>query len=44
MVMEHPDGRKTVVPVHAREDIGRGLLRSIIKDAGVEVGDFMNLA
>ncbi|MHB8120291.1 MAG: type II toxin-antitoxin system HicA family toxin [Methanothrix sp.] len=24
--MRHPDGRSTVVPVHPREEIGRGLL------------------
>ncbi len=41
LVMQHPDGRTTVVPVHSREDIGRGLLRKIIKDAGVEEEEFM---
>ncbi len=39
--MRHPDGRATVVPVHPREDIGRGLLRRIIRDARVEVGEFL---
>jgi len=33
----------TVVPVHAREDIGRGLLRRIIRDAGVDVEEFIEL-
>jgi len=28
----HPDGRKTVVPVHKGEEIGREMLRKIIKD------------
>ena len=30
--LKHPDGRQTVVPVHAGEVIGPGLLRSILKD------------
>ncbi len=31
MVYKHPDGRKTVVPHHAGEKIGPGLLNKIIK-------------
>jgi predicted RNA binding protein YcfA (HicA-like mRNA interferase family) len=31
-VLHHPDGRRTVVPVHAGETIGPGLLRSILAD------------
>mgnify|MGYP001601436527 CR=1 FL=1 len=27
----HPDGRKTVVPVHGNEDLGVGLLLAILK-------------
>jgi len=30
--LQHPDGRATVVPVHAGEDIGRGLLSKILRD------------
>ncbi len=30
--MRHPDGRYTVVPVHAGEIIGPGLLNKILKD------------
>jgi predicted RNA binding protein YcfA (HicA-like mRNA interferase family) len=30
--LQHPDGRATVVPVHASEDIGRGLLAKILRD------------
>jgi predicted RNA binding protein YcfA (HicA-like mRNA interferase family) len=29
--LAHPDGRATVVPVHAGEDIGRGLLAKILR-------------
>lgn len=31
MVFRHPDGRKTVVPYHAGEEIGTGLLLKIVK-------------
>ena len=31
--LRHPDGRQTVVPVHAGEAIGPGLLLKILKDA-----------
>lgn len=30
--MRHPDGRTTVVPVHAGEVIGPGLLSKILRD------------
>jgi predicted RNA binding protein YcfA (HicA-like mRNA interferase family) len=38
--MRHPDGRRTVVPVHAGEVIGPGLLNKILKDAEFELEDF----
>ncbi len=28
----HPDGRATVVPIHKGEDLGRGLIRAILRD------------
>jgi predicted RNA binding protein YcfA (HicA-like mRNA interferase family) len=31
----HPDGRATIVPVHKGEDIGRGLLRQILRDLDI---------
>ena len=34
--MQHPDGRRTVVPVHAGETIGPGLLNKILIDAEME--------
>ncbi len=37
--MQHPDGRRTVVPVHAGETIGPGLLSKILKDAELEAED-----
>ena len=30
--MRHADGRATVIPMHKGEDLGRGLLRSILRD------------
>jgi predicted RNA binding protein YcfA (HicA-like mRNA interferase family) len=39
--LRHPDGRTTTVPVHPGEDIGRGLLRKVIRDAGVDVEEFL---
>lgn len=30
--MRHPDGRTTVVPVHAGEEIGPGLMSKILRD------------
>jgi len=30
--LKHPDGRATAVPVHSRETMGPGLLRSILRD------------
>ncbi len=30
--LQHPDGRCTVVPVHRRETVGRGLLAQILRD------------
>ena len=33
----HPDGRTTVVPVHSRETLGKGLLRSILRDIEISV-------
>lgn len=27
----HPDGRKTTIPVHSNEDLGKGLLLEILK-------------
>jgi predicted RNA binding protein YcfA (HicA-like mRNA interferase family) len=31
-LLRHPDGRRTVVPVHSGETIGPGLLIKILKD------------
>ncbi len=43
VVLKHPDGRITVVPVHAGEKIGIGLLLKIIKDAKMSREEFLKL-
>ena len=40
---QHADGRVTVVPVHRGEDLGRGLLRQIIRDIEIQPKEFLNL-
>ena len=35
----HPDGRRTTVPIHSGRDLGRGLLRKIMKDADISIDD-----
>ena len=41
--LRHPDGRCTVVPVHAGEEIGRGLLAKILKDTDLAASDIHQL-
>lgn len=43
VVMKHADGRITVIPVHARENIGVGLLVKIMKDAKLDRDEFIKL-
>lgn len=41
--LRHMDGRATVVPVHPGEEIGRGLLRKIMKDVKLTREKFLKL-
>ena len=42
MVYKHPDGMRTTIPNHTREEIGPGLLNKIIKkDLGITREEFM---
>ena len=41
--LKHADGRVVTIPVHPGEDIGRGLLRKILRDAELSRDDFLNL-
>ncbi|MCD0448724.1 type II toxin-antitoxin system HicA family toxin [Actinocorallia sp. API 0066] len=42
-MMTGPSGRFTVVPVHRGKDLPPGTLRRIIADAGLSVGEFIEL-
>ena len=35
----HKDGRRTTVPIHGKRDIGKGLIRQIMKDTELSVDD-----
>lgn len=39
----HSDGRFTQVPNHAREEVGKGLLKEIIESTGLTVEEFFEL-
>lgn len=41
--LEHGDGRKTTVPVHRGERVGKGLLRKILRDCAISVEEFNTL-
>jgi predicted RNA binding protein YcfA (HicA-like mRNA interferase family) len=41
--LRHADGRRTVVPVHAGETIGPGLLAAILRDCEIERHEFIAL-
>ena len=37
------DGRVTIVPMHSGKDIGRGLLRRILKEIDISCEEFIKL-
>ena len=41
--LRHPDGRSTVVPVHAGETIGPGLFAKILRDCDLNREQFQKL-
>ncbi len=41
--VRHPDGRATVVPVHAGETLGPGLLTKILRDAELSREELISL-
>jgi predicted RNA binding protein YcfA (HicA-like mRNA interferase family) len=41
--LRHPDGRCTVVPVHSRETIGKGLMSQILKDCEISRKELQRL-
>jgi predicted RNA binding protein YcfA (HicA-like mRNA interferase family) len=40
---KHPDGRRTVVPVHRNEDLGKGLLRTILNQIDLSKKEYEEL-
>jgi predicted RNA binding protein YcfA (HicA-like mRNA interferase family) len=40
---KHLDGRFTLVSYHSNEDIGRGLLRQILREINISPEDFLKL-
>lgn len=42
-ILIHSDGRRTVVPVHSGETIGRGLLAQILRDCQVTREEFRTI-
>ncbi|MDG6250175.1 type II toxin-antitoxin system HicA family toxin [Methanocalculus sp.] len=43
IIMNHPDGRTIVIPDHQGEELGRGILRSIIRQAGLTREEFIQM-
>lgn len=41
--LKHPDGRCTVVPSHAGENIGRGLMAQIMRDCEITAEDLKKI-
>jgi predicted RNA binding protein YcfA (HicA-like mRNA interferase family) len=39
----HPDGRRTVVPIHDNEELGKGLLLEILKQINLTKEDYEEL-
>jgi len=43
VLFAHPDGRCTVVPFHKGEDLGRGLIRKILRDIDISPEEYEKL-
>ncbi len=43
MIFHHSDGRWTTVPIHKGRDLGKGILRKILRDAKITVAEFEEL-
>ena len=40
---KHPDGRAVIVPMHAGEDLGKGLIREILRSIDLSVEEYERL-
>ena len=43
LFLKHADGKATTVPIHSGETIGPGLLRAILRDVELSVGQLAHL-
>ena len=41
VIFRRADGRRATAPVHGKRDLGRGLLRQIMRDADLRVTDLL---
>ncbi|MGK7881395.1 MAG: type II toxin-antitoxin system HicA family toxin [Crocosphaera sp.] len=41
--LKHIDGRVVTIPVHSGQNLGKGLLRKILRDAELNTEEFINL-
>lgn len=41
--LKHADGRTVTVPMHSSKDVGRGLMRKILRDAELTPDEFLEL-
>ncbi|HNR12908.1 MAG TPA: type II toxin-antitoxin system HicA family toxin [Thermodesulfobacteriota bacterium] len=41
--LKHPDGRCTIVPSHAGESVGRGLMAQIMRDCEITAEDLKKI-
>lgn len=42
-ILIHPDGRRTVIPFHGKETIGKGLCTQILRDCELSINEFIDL-
>lgn len=40
---KHPSGRRVTVPIHAGKDIRKKLLKGVINDLDISIGEFIKL-
>jgi len=41
VIYKNAEGTKTTVPIHGKKDLGKGLLRQIMKDTGLTNDDLL---
>lgn len=41
--LKHKDGKRTTIPLHPGEKVGKGLLRKILRDVNLSPGEFEKL-